>query len=90
MNKTELVDAIAKATELSKKDAEKAVNAVVNTIVDALKANEKVSVVGFGSFEAKTRPARKGHNPATGKEIEIAATKAAAFKPGKALKDALN
>ena len=90
MNKTELIAAVAEKSELSKKDAEKAVNAVVTTIVEALKANEKVSVVGFGSFETKIRPARKGHNPATGKEIEIAATKAAAFKAGKALKDALN
>ena len=90
MNKTELIAAVAEKSELSKKDAEKAVNAVVNTIVEALKADEKVSVVGFGSFEAKTRPARKGHNPLTGKEIEIEASKAASFKAGKALKEALN
>ena len=90
MNKTELIAEVAAKTELSKKDAEKAVNAVFESIVNALKADEKVSLVGFGSFEAKTRPARKGHNPLTGKEIEIAATKAAAFKAGKALKDALN
>ena len=90
MNKTDLIAAVAEKSELSKKDAEKAVNAVVKTIVDALKADEKVSVAGFGSFEAKTRPARKGHNPATGEEIEIAATKSASFKAGKALKDALN
>jgi DNA-binding protein HU-beta len=90
MNKTELIAAVAEKAELSKKDAEKAINAVVSTIVDALKADEKVSIVGFGAFEAKTRPARKGHNPATGKEIEIAATKSASFKAGKALKDALN
>ena len=90
MNKTDLIAAVAEKSELSKKDAEKAVNAVVKTIVDALKADDKVSVAGFGSFEAKTRPARKGHNPATGKEIEIEASKAASFKAGKALKDALN
>jgi DNA-binding protein HU-beta len=90
MNKTDLIAAVAEKSELSKKDAEKAVNAVVATIVDALKADEKVSVAGFGSFETKTRPARKGHNPATGMEIEIAASKSAAFKAGKALKDALN
>ena len=90
MNKTELIAEVAAKTELSKKDAEKAVNAVFESIVNALKADEKVSIVGFGAFEAKTRPARKGHNPATGKEIEIAATKAASFKVGKALKDALN
>ena len=63
MNKTELIAEVAAKTELSKKDAEKAVNAVFATIVDALKADEKVSLVGFGSFEAKTRPARMGHNP---------------------------
>lgn len=90
MNKTELIAAVAEKSELSKKEAEKAVNAVIESIVDALKADEKVSLVGFGSFEAKTRPARKGHNPATGKEITIEATKAASFKAGKALKDALN
>ncbi len=90
MNKTELIAAVAEKSELSKKDAEKAVNAVIESIVDALKADEKVSLVGFGSFEAKKRPARKGHNPATGKEIKIAASKAPAFKAGKALKDALN
>ncbi|MBQ6077974.1 MAG: HU family DNA-binding protein [Clostridia bacterium] len=90
MNKTELIAEVAAKTELSKKDAEKAVTAVFESIVDALKADEKVSLVGFGSFEAKTRPARKGHNPLTGKEIEIEASKAASFKAGKALKEALN
>ena len=90
MNKTELIAAVAEKSELSKKDAEKAVNAVFATIVDAMKADEKVSLVGFGSFEAKTRPARIGHNPLTKAEIEIAASKAATFKAGKALKDALN
>ena len=90
MNKTELIAEVAAKTELSKKDAEKAVTAVFESIVEALKADEKVSLVGFGSFEAKTRPARKGHNPLTGKEIEIAASKAASFKAGKALKEALN
>ncbi len=90
MNKTELIAVVAEKSELSKKDAEKAVNAVFASITDALKADEKVSLVGFGTFEAKTRPARKGHNPLTHQEIEIAASKAAAFKAGKALKDALN
>lgn len=90
MNKTELIAAVAAKCDLSKKDAEKAVNAVLNTIEDELKADRKVSLVGFGTFEAKTRAARKGHNPATGAEIEIAASKAPAFKAGKALKDALN
>lgn len=90
MNKTDLIAAVAAKSELSKKDSEKAVNAVFASIEEALKADEKVSVIGFGTFEAKKRPARKGHNPATGKEIQIPASKAPAFKAGKAFKDALN
>ncbi|MDO4853731.1 MAG: HU family DNA-binding protein [Clostridia bacterium] len=90
MNKTELIAAVAEKSNLSKKDAEKAVNAALTTIEEALKASEKVSLVGFGTFEAKERAARKGHNPATGAEIEISASKAPVFKAGKALKDALN
>ena len=90
MHKTELIAAVAEKSALSKKDAEKAVNAVVSTIEESLKAGEKVQIVGFGVFEAKSRPARKGHNPLTGKEIDIPASKAPSFKAGKALKDALN
>ncbi|MEG1525037.1 MAG: HU family DNA-binding protein [Clostridia bacterium] len=90
MNKTDLIAAVAAKSELSKKDAEKAVNAFVNSIEEALKASEKVSIVGFGTFESKDRPARKGHNPLTGKEIDIPASKSPTFKAGKALKDALN
>ena len=90
MNKTELIAAVAAKSELSKKDAEKAVSAVLSTIEETLKADEKVSLVGFGTFEAKNRPARKGHNPLTGKEIDIPASKSPAFKAGKAFKDALN
>lgn len=90
MNKTELIAAVAAKSELSKKDAEKAVNAVVDSIGEALKASEKVSIVGFGTFEAKQRPARKGHNPLTGKEIDIPSSVAPTFKAGKALKDSLN
>ena len=90
MNKTELIAAVAATSELSKKDADKAVNAVLSIIEDTLKAGEKVSLVGFGSFEAKNRPARKGHNPLTGKEINISASKSPSFKAGKAFKDALN
>ncbi|MDO4543689.1 MAG: HU family DNA-binding protein [Clostridia bacterium] len=89
MNKTELIAAVADKAGMSKKDAEKAVAAVLNTVEEALKADEKVSLVGFGTFEAKARPARKGHNPATGEEIDIPASKAPTFKAGKALKDAL-
>ena len=90
MNKTDLIAAVAEKSALSKKDAEKAVNAVITTIEESLKNNEKVQIVGFGVFEAKSRPARKGHNPMTGKEIDIPASKAPSFKAGKAFKDALN
>lgn len=90
MNKTELIAAVATKTGLTRKDAEKAVNAVLCTIEEELKADRKVALVGFGTFEAKARAARTGHNPATGAEIEIPASKAPAFKAGKALKDALN
>ena len=90
MNKTELIAAVAEKSNLSRKDAEKAVNAALETIEETLKASEKVALVGFGTFEAKERAARKGHNPSTGEEIEIAASKAPVFKAGKALKDALN
>ena len=90
MNKTDLIAAVAAKSELSKKDAEKAVNAFVSSIEEALKKDDKVSIVGFGAFEVKHRPARKGHNPMTGAEIEISESKAPAFKAGKALKEALN
>lgn len=90
MNKTDLIAAVAEKSALSKKDAEKAVNAVVSSIEEALKADDKVQIVGFGVFEAKNRPARKGHNPMTGKEIDIPASKSPSFKAGKAFKDALN
>ena len=90
MNKAELTAAIVKKTGFTKKDAEKAIAAVTDVITEALADGEKVQIVGFGVFEAKTRPARKGHNPMTGKEIDIPASKAPTFKAGKAFKDALN
>ncbi len=90
MNKTELINAVAKNAELSRKDADKAVNAAFEAIAAALKAGEKVSVVGFGGFEVKERAARTARNPRTGEEIEIAASKAISFKAGKALKDEVN
>ena len=89
MNKTELVNAIAKNEGIEKKCAEKAVNAVVAAITDALAAGEKVQLVGFGTFEVKERAAREGVNPATGAKIKIEASKAPAFKAGKAFKDAI-
>ncbi len=90
MNKTELIAAIAEKTGLSKKDSEAAVSAVVDTITEALKAEDKVQLVGFGSFEVKKRAARTGRNPQTGETIEIAAAKLPVFKAGKALKDAID
>ena len=90
MNKTELIVALSQKAELTKKDAEKAVNALIDVIGDVLKAGEKVQLVGFGTFEAKERPARVARNPRTGEEIKIEASKTASFKVGKALKDSLN
>ena len=90
MNKTELINAVADKTELPKKDAEAAITAVVEAISEALAQGEKVQLVGFGSFEVKTRAARVGRNPKTGEDIPIPATKVPAFKAGKALKDAVD
>ena len=89
MNKTELVAAIAAKAELSKKDAEKALNAFVSSIEEALSKGDKIQLVGFGSFEVRARAARKGRNPQTNKEITIPASKVPAFKAGKAFKDAV-
>ena len=89
MTKAELIGVVAEKTELSKKDSEKAVTAVVDAITEALVNGDKVSLVGFGAFEVKTRSARKGINPRTKEEINIAASKLPSFKAGKALKDAV-
>ena len=89
MNKTELINAVAEKTELSKKDATNAVDAVFEVITGSLQDNEKVQLIGFGNFEVRERAARKGRNPQTGEEIEIPASNVPAFKPGKALKDAV-
>ncbi len=89
MTKTELINAVAEKAELSKKDAEKAVSAVLEGITDALTSGEKVQLVGFGTFEVRERAAREGKNPATGETIQIEATRVPAFKAGKALKDAI-
>lgn len=90
MNKTELVAAIAEKTELSKKDAEKALKAFTDVVADELKNGEKVVLAGFGTFEVSERAAREGRNPLTGETIQIKASKAPKFKAGKALKDSLN
>ena len=87
MNKTELVAEIAKKSGLSKKDAEKALNATLDAVTEALAAGDKVQLVGFGGFETKKREARMGRNPKTKEAIEIPATKLPVFKAGKALKD---
>ncbi len=89
MTKTDLINSVAQKAEISKKDADKAVNAVITAISDSLVAGEKVQLVGFGTFEVRDRAAREGKNPATGEKIQIAATKVPAFKAGKALKDAV-
>jgi DNA-binding protein HU-beta len=89
MNKTELTNAVAQTAELSKKDASKAVDAVFDSILNALKNGDKVQLIGFGNFEVRERAARKGRNPQTGEEIEISASKVPAFAPGKALKEAV-
>lgn len=90
MNKTELVAAVAERAELSRKDADAAICALVETITDALKDGDKVQLVGFGSFEVKSRAARTGIKPGTQETIDIPAAKVPAFKAGKALKDAVN
>ncbi|AJE02326.1 HU family DNA-binding protein [Geobacter pickeringii] len=89
MTKAELVDAVAKSANLTKAAADKAVGAFIGAVSDALKKGDKVTLVGFGSFEVSTRKSRTGRNPQTGKEIKIAAAKVPKFRPGKALKDAV-
>lgn len=89
MTKVELIAKVAADAELSKKDAEKAVNAIIEGITGALQAGDKVALVGFGTFETRKREARKGRNPRTKQEITIPASVAPAFKAGKALKDAV-
>ena len=90
MNKTELVANVAEKAGLTKKDAEKALGAVIESIEEALVEGDKIQIIGFGTFEVKDRAARTGRNPQTGKEIKIAASRNPVFKAGKALKDAVN
>ena len=90
MNKTELVNAIAERADLTKKASEVALNSIVDSIKGALEKGDKVQLVGFGTFEVRQRAARKGHNPQTGEEIKISASKSPAFKAGKALKEVVN
>ena len=90
MNKTELVAAIAKKANISKKDAENALKAFTDAVADELKKGGKVQLVGFGTFEVSERAAREGRNPQSGEVMKIAASKAPKFKAGKALKDMVN
>jgi DNA-binding protein HU-beta len=87
VNKSELVDLVAEKAGMSKKDSEKAVKAVLDSIADGLVKGDKVQLVGFGTFEVRSRKEREGRNPATGEKIKIKALKVPAFKPGKALKE---
>ena len=89
MNISELIDGVAAKAELTKKDAEKIINEFFVIVEDTLKAGEKIQLIGFGTFEVRSRQARKGRNPQTGAEIDIPAARVPAFKPGKKLKDAL-
>ncbi|MFH0343298.1 MAG: HU family DNA-binding protein [Gammaproteobacteria bacterium] len=90
MNKTDLIDVVAESADLPKASAGRAVDAMVNAITKALKKNDEVTLVGFGTFSVRKRAARAGRNPRTGETIKIAASKVPAFKPGKGLKDAVN
>lgn len=89
MTKTELIDRVAAKSGLTKKDAGKAVDALFEAITEALAGGERVQIVGFGTFEVRERAARRGRNPQTGADIQIAARKIPAFKAGKALKDSV-
>ncbi len=90
MNRTELIEIVSKNAELTKKDAAAAVEALLNGIIDGLAADGKVQLVGFGSFEVRTRTARTGRNPRTGEQIRIEASRTPAFKPGKDMKEAVS
>jgi DNA-binding protein HU-beta len=90
VNKTELVASVAEKAGLTKKDSEKAINALFTSVEEALAKDEKVQIIGFGTFEVKTREERKGRNPQTGAEITIPASKTPVFKAGKGLKDVVN
>ena len=90
MTKADLINAIAEKAEFSKKDSEKALNAVISSITDALVSGDKVQIVGFGTFEVRQRDAKEAINPRTKEKIQIPAKKVPAFKAGKALKDVVN
>lgn len=90
MNKAQLINALANKCRLTRKDSDLAVNALFDIIIDQLEKGEKVQIVGFGCFDVRERPARKGRNPMTGETIEIDASRSVSFKPGRTLKDAMD
>jgi DNA-binding protein HU-beta len=90
MNKNQFAEAIADKSGLSKRDAQRALDGFQDALMDAMQRGEKVSLTGFGTFEVRERGARTGRNPQTGETMQVAASKNAAFKPGKSFKDALN
>ena len=90
MNKTDLINKVAEATQMTKKDASKSVEAVLESIAGALREGEKVQLIGFGNFEVKDKPERKGRNPRTGEEMIIPARKSVSFKAGKQLREEVN
>ena len=90
MNKAQLISALVNTQKLSRRDADVAVNSIFDIIIEELRKGEKVQIVGFGCFDVRERPARKGRNPMTGEAIDIEATRSVAFKPGKSLKDAMD
>ena len=90
MNKAQLINALANKCQLTRKDSDLAVNALFDIIIDQLEKGEKVQIVGFGCFDVRERPARKGRNPMTGEIIEIDASRSVSFKPGRTLKDAMD
>lgn len=90
MNKAELIDAVAEAADISKASAARALDGALDAITDTLKKGDTVTLVGFGTFSVRERAARSGRNPQTGETIKIKASKVPGFKPGKALKDAIN
>lgn len=90
MNKTDLINKVAEATQMTKKDASKSVEAVLESIAGALQNGDKVQLIGFGNFEVKDKPERKGRNPRTGEEMIIPARKSVSFKAGKQLREEVN
>ncbi len=90
MNKAQLISTLASRANLSRRDSDRAVNTIFQLIIEELEKGDKVQIVGFGCFDVRSRPPRKGRNPMTGESIDIGETRSVSFKPGKSLKDAMN